>query len=309
MRRIFMPKLRPDRAILLRVLAGMAAVILLLVCVFWRDTGAEQKQQPALCYPVEVKGEVVQVEAAGFLASCGILASGQWAAENEAFRKAVCVVINSNAWYLMQRMEAIPKDGCGMTWEEETAVRKAYGDALWESWYDTAAEVQTQLLCYKGEPVLAAYHRCGFGITESAETLWGVDLPYLTWVRSGDMAETESRREFFFTEEQFSEKWGADAEISGFRIASRSAAGNVLTVRCGKEELTGAEFAKRFSLPSMAFTAQKTENGIRIVCIGEGSGVGLSLCGAKNLSRNGVEYTGILQQYYPGTRLISLGSE
>lgn len=308
MRRIFIPKLYRNRAVLLRILAAAAGMIVLFVCIF--RLGAGTKQHPessALCYPVEADGKVVQVEAAAYMASCGIQAAREWADENEAFRKAVCVMVNTNAWYLMQRSQAIPKDGYGMVWEEETAVRKMYGDALWEKWYDAAVQVQHQLICWRGKPILAAYHRSGFGITESAGVLWGVELPYLTWVRSGDMGQTDSRRTFRFTKEQFIRSWGGEnaESLAGFRITSRSAAGNVLTVRWGEEEMTGAEFAKRFGLPSMVFAAEQDQDGMKLVCLGEGDGVGLSLYGAALLAQDGADHAQILQRYYPGTRLIS----
>lgn len=85
--------------------------------------------------------------------------------------------------------------------------------------------------------------------------------------------------------------------------------GRVDTVTSGSTKLTGIEMMKRFSLPSPAFTLTVTASAVTFRCKGVGDGVGMSLYGANELAKQGIEYREILKIFYPDTEIQEANRE
>ena len=88
-------------------------------------------------------------------------------------------------------------------------------------------------------------------------------------------------------------------------IESRDSAGYVLTVRLGDETLTGEAFRFRYELNSSCFTAEETDQGVRIVTRGLGHGFGMSLYTAGRMALEGRTYREILSYFYKNLDCIS----
>ena len=69
-------------------------------------------------------------------------------------------------------------------------------------------------------------------------------------------------------------------------------------------ELTGEEMQEEYQLPSRNFYIEDMGEQYRIVCLGQGHGMGLSIYGAMQMTEEGKGYEEVLLYYYPGVQLI-----
>lgn len=88
-------------------------------------------------------------------------------------------------------------------------------------------------------------------------------------------------------------------------ILARDEAGYVTEVRLEGGVLGGEEFRKNYGLNSSCFTAEETEEGVRIVTKGLGHGLGMSLYQANLRALSGSEYEEILLYFYKNLKCIS----
>lgn len=111
-------------------------------------------------------------------------------------------------------------------------------------------DVLGQIIVFDGKPILAAYHCISSGQTESAQELWGEEIPYLQSVKSpGDMLSPEFKTTVEFSKEEFKEAAekldcaeldeGAPSEWA--EITQTSPAGTVLKVKIGSGSASGLE--------------------------------------------------------------------
>lgn len=171
------------------------------------------------------------------------------------------------------------------------------------------------LLCYDGEPIVAAFHAVSAGQTEAAETVWGTALPYLVSVDSAadcdapDFLETvcipaETVRKTLFNAEPdcvFSvdpAEWFAQPQISD--------AGTVRAISVGGVLFDGQRLREVLALRSAAFTVQFADGAFQFTTKGFGHDVGMSQFGANALAKQGADYTEILAHYYPNTVLCPM---
>ncbi|MBQ8826103.1 MAG: stage II sporulation protein D [Oscillospiraceae bacterium] len=177
-----------------------------------------------------------------------------------------------------------------------------------------AEEVINELIVFNGEPIIAAFHSSSGAMTESAENIWGSEIPYLVPVENSENAVPADT---IFTaaelEARFSQKYGTvfPEDLSEwFRINSVSPSGTVLSFSAGDTILTGTEVRTLLNLRSACFTAELSDDGGSFIFSvkGSGHGVGLSQHGANAMAENGADYKQILAHYYKGAEIISFGS-
>ncbi len=265
---------------------AVVGIVMLIFTVILICCGASTKKA---MIPVQEQEKIVQRELVEYVAGCAQNMAGD--TENAEVRKAVCTAIHTDIWYLLQRMEAIPQKESGFVWEKPDHV-----------WMDAAEWAADRIILYHGEPILAAYYKCGFGFCESAQQIWGEDIPYLISQKSMDMNDTKCRQKYQFEKEQLQQLFSKKAvDCSKVQVLSRSEAGRVLWVQIGEDKISGEMFADVLGLMSDIFTVCWNKDGLEVVCIGEGKCVGLSIRGAENLGQMGTDAESILQFYYPGT--------
>lgn len=177
---------------------------------------------------------------------------------------------------------------------------------------DAVNAVISEILVYEEEPIAAAFHSISSGKTESAQTVWGKEIPYLIAVdssidRSNDKCKTVSS----FTEKEarsILESNCQKADLSGnmehwIQIGSRSDSGTVLDATVGGVQVTGRDIRTWFDLPSANFSIEASNDSLSFTTYGYGHGVGMSQYGANDMAKEGKTYQQILAHYYPGTQL------
>lgn len=166
------------------------------------------------------------------------------------------------------------------------------------------------VMVYDGEPIVAAYSAMCPGRTESAEVIWGSDIPYLQSIASpGDKLSPDYSSTLVLTAEQFKkiaetdkeikltgeeEKWISDIEFS------KNNTGIVTSIKIGSKTFTGNKARNLFSLKSPSFTVEYKDGSFIFNVSGYGHCVGMSQYGADYMARNGSDYKEILKHYYHG---------
>lgn len=199
----------------------------------------------------------------------------------------------------------------------EAELRTAYGDAFDANYAKVAAAVDAvadKLLCYEGEPIVAAFHAISAGKTESAENIWGEPIAYLTAVDSpADTAAPHFLEAVTFSADAVREKLQAlgtglqlpDDPALWIRVTASTDAGTVTAVQCGNLVFTGQQMRSAFGLRSACFTVAYSADGqFAFTTKGYGHGVGMSQYGANAMAQNGSSYEEILAHYYPNAALV-----
>ena len=198
--------------------------------------------------------------------------------------------------------------------DKETAKEKFGADfeKMWEKITEAAEYAADFAVVYGGELAVTPFHEMSAGKTESAENVWGNDVPYLkTVVSRGDMiaagvtAVTElSADEVKSILSDFDENivLGSDEE-SWFGGIIRSQAGYAASVEVGNRILSGTELRIALGLKSSCFEISTAEDGFIFTVKGEGHGVGMSKNGARFLAKEGSSCGEIIKEYYTSAEI------
>lgn len=171
-------------------------------------------------------------------------------------------------------------------------------------------EVFGQYLTYNGDTALAVYHANSAGRTQSAETLWGTEIPYLISVESpGDKLSPSYVSTQEFKKSEF-KKLAKNCDISLDGDAeewvgelTKAESGYVMSVRLGSTEVSASKFREEFGLKSCCFDIEYSDGVFTVNCCGYGHGAGMSQYGADYMARQGSTWREILEHYYPGTEI------
>jgi stage II sporulation protein D len=171
----------------------------------------------------------------------------------------------------------------------------------------TAVEATTsQIMTYKGKPILAVFHAAGGGHTENVENVWLNSLPYLRGVPDYDQDTPAYQWIKRFSPSQVSSKLGI-SNVKRFISLRRSPYGRVLRMKVvgtsSSKYFTGVQLRERLGLRSAKFRVIPTESGFTIEGNGFGHGLGLSQWGAYKLALQGSTYDKILRHYYQGVKI------
>ncbi len=258
-----------------------------------------------------MKGLEGQMEEPGLeMYVMGILPGQMPAAYEEEALKAQAVVIRTNLlrksmeFYKTKDLKTAAAslreqdlEEMGFTYYSPMELEELWGYEQFE-WYeerirkaveDTAGEI----LALEGEPVDLPYHAVSAGRTR-AGSLLGEDYGYLEPAECPGDVEAADYLKIQTVELEES-----------LEIRKRDEAGYVTEVCLGEEVLTGEEFRSRFSLNSSCFTAERTEDGVRITTKGLGHGLGLSMYQANLQALKGSKYLEILSYFYKNVECIS----
>lgn len=185
-----------------------------------------------------------------------------------------------------------------------------WGDAF-NAYYDRISNavdsVIDKVITYNGKPIMAAYHAMSAGVTESAESIWGGDVPYL---QSADSHWDENSTRFFsevvLSRDEIAEMMNVSAEKVYIKTKSTTPNGTVLSIDiCGKV-VTGIEARELFGLRSPVFTVKKDGDDYIFSVRGYGHGVGMSQNGADSMAREGYTCNEIIKHYYQGVEIADV---
>lgn len=177
---------------------------------------------------------------------------------------------------------------------------------------DAVDSVYGYFLAYDGETALAVYHAISAGSTQSAKSLWGSEIPYLTRVESpGDRLSPDYVTTRTFTQSEFkksAKKCGVtlDGDAKNWLGgAENTEDGYVTSITLGGEKISGSKIRGEFGLRSLNFNVEYSDGKFVFTCYGYGHGVGMSQYGADYLARQGFSWQEIVGHYYPGTEIIN----
>ena len=187
-------------------------------------------------------------------------------------------------------------------------MRDRWGDDFEDSYEKICRAVDEVIgfeIVYEDEPVAAAFHAISPGRTESAENVWGAQIPYLVSVESaGDSVSPKYRSSLTVNAKELKAKLGLETEEAPedwFGEPEYSEAGTLLSAEIAGKTFTGQELRKILGLQSAAFTVDCDGDTFTFSVKGYGHGVGLSQYGADYYARQGLTWREILAHYYPGT--------
>ena len=178
---------------------------------------------------------------------------------------------------------------------------------------EAAERTRGVVLRYRGEFVRTVYHSTCGGRTESAEYVWGRDVPYLRALRCDDCADSPVYRwEYRMSAAEGRRVSGALGVPAGkdlrFAVASRTPTGRTSRVRISSggvsRELNAAMFRKTAGyakIRSLKMEIVPVGGEWRFAGEGYGHGVGMCQFGANGMARRGAGFREILARYYPGT--------
>jgi len=168
------------------------------------------------------------------------------------------------------------------------------------------------ILTYGGQPIEATYFSCSGGRTESAEAVWGTEIPYLQSVDSpGEEGARNYLAQVYFSAEEFRAALGRN--LTGnpedwFRDAVITEGGGVRWMTVGGIRYSGTQLRTLLGLNSTAFELRPGEYGVTAVTRGKGHRVGMSQYGADAMAVLGSGWEEILMTYYPGTGIDKIGN-
>lgn len=246
---------------------------------------------------MELDGEYVVMDVEAYLA--GVLPAVLDGGEEPELWEALAIIERTNIYKKLEGRGNIDEEELGMRYVPAEELQTRWGEKNYEA-YSRKIEkailaTKCRTITYDGEWIEALYHRISVGTTVSAEELYGEQIPYLTAVASSHDVEA---KDYMYLE------YVSKSQTSQLEITDSTEHGYVKKVMCDGEEMTGEELQERYQLPSQNFYIEDMGEQYRIVCLGQGHGMGLSIYGAEWMAENGSSCNEILQYYYPGTQIV-----
>ena len=192
-------------------------------------------------------------------------------------------------------------------WEKNK--RSEYGKKI------TTAIQKTEGLAmfYQDKPIMAAFHAASAGVTKSAKTVWGKDVPYLQSVSSPETKQQVPKYYSVVTvsKEQFSKALRTtypnltlpQDPSAWFGKVTYDSGGLPHAIRIGSETVPTATLRTLFGLRSASVTAEWDGKQVRFYVTGYGHGVGMSQYGANAMAKQGKSAQQILRHYYAGVKI------
>lgn len=183
--------------------------------------------------------------------------------------------------------------------------QQRYGDqadTALETYRQAVAETDGKVLRYQGELIAATYFSCSGGKTESAQAVWGGEIPYLVSVDSpGEEDAGSYSSTVTLTPAEVMER----LEVPDLGVADTqyTEGGGVDTMTIGGKTFSGTELRSLLGLRSTKFTMEVTAETVNFSVTGFGHRVGMSQNGARVMAEDGKGYEEILKWYYTGVEI------
>lgn len=258
----------------------------------------------AIHLTVEIGGDATEMSLNEYLV--GVLMGEMPASFELEALKAQAVAART---YTLRRMEQ------GGTLSDDPAVCQAYTspDTAQEKWGEgweenlkrlcrAVEETDGQVLTYGDELISATYFSCSGGKTESAQAVWGGEVPYLVSVESPG-EETASAYESSVTVGMEEFLSALEIESPAVSAVTYTEGGGVDTITIGGKTVTGTKMRTLFGLRSTLFTMEITADTVDFQVQGFGHRVGMSQYGAQAMAEAGSSYDEILKWYYIGVEI------
>ena len=237
---------------------------------------------------------------------------------NDEMLRVMAVILRTGVYYQMENQGEAQSGKSNLINETELReIRYTYSE-LKEKWGDgyknasrrsksAVSDTRGVVIRYEGQVILPAYHVVSVGHTVSAEELYGYDIPYLRQVDSGaDRMASDFSTTRLFSEDRLRkifDRWltaEQDSSSDDMKILKATPSGFAITIDVFGAEVNASDFCMQLGLPSTNVHIDKPDDKYRVVSVGVGNSLGLSLYGAALLAANGESYKEIIQYYYNG---------
>ena len=245
----------------------------------------------------------------------GMAASELSYAREEQALKAWVIVCRTNFVKAVGDKKEVKAEDLSLDYISEDELEQNNGRKVWlelnNRLEEASEETFGQVLCYGGSLIDALYHPVSIGKTVSASEIYSVDVPYLISVDSSQDVESEEYMDVKIMSYKDCVKMLSDAGYTeteescknNLKIEKQTENGFVQSVKTKDNKWTGEEWKDIFSLNSTNFYLENYGDRLRIVTIGKGHSMGMSLYGANALAQKDLSAATILSYYYPGTEL------
>lgn len=249
---------------------------------------------------MELQGQYVILDAEEYLA--GVIAANMEPSTELELWRTMAIVERTNLYRILGGRNQVDARDLPFTY-----LAKEEREAMWEGFRGKEYEellqqgilgTKKQVLTYHGEPIEALYHQVSPGMTVSALETYGKDLPYLAEVDSSMDVEAIDYMDIRYVDR---------IEEQCITVLESTSRGYVKRIQVGEEEMNNEEFRQEMSLPSSIFYVEELGEQYRIVSLGKGHGMGLSLHGGAILAKEQQSAEAILAHYYPGTTIMTSG--
>ena len=203
---------------------------------------------------------------------------------------------------------------------EENNGRKAYLE-IKKKLEDASDATFGQMLTYENKYADALYHEVSIGKTVSSEEIYSVAVPYLISVDSSQDVESPDYMDVKILPydevlqkltkadkrgrlEKIDKKQNIKILKSSLKITKHTDNGFVQEIMAQDNKWTGEEWKKIFGLNSTNFYLENYNGKLRMVTVGKGHDMGMSLYGANVLAKKQLSAATILSYYYPGTKIL-----
>lgn len=234
--------------------------------------------------------------------------------EKEAL-KAWMIVCRTNFLKAVGNDKKVEEKKLSLDYVSKEDMEKNNGKKAWLELNDKLEEASEdtfgQVLCYGKDMIDALYHQVSIGKTVSSKEIYFVDVPYLISVDSSQDVESEDYMNvkvlsYGECAEKLNKKGANESEESckkELKIKDQTKNGFVQKVATKDHTWTGEEWKEIFALNSTNFYLENYGGRLRIVTLGKGHSMGMSLYGSNALAQKEIKAATILSYYYPGTEI------
>lgn len=166
-------------------------------------------------------------------------------------------------------------------------------------------ETSGEYLSYDKRAVQAFFFALSNGKTESAEDVWGSELPYIKSTESNfDIASPDFNSVKEISISDFNN--GLKSFLNEYKPSDKvqigainyTKGGRVKDIKINGKVFKGTDIRNIFSLNSADFSIKQENDKVIFNVKGKGHGVGMSQFGANELAKQGYNYKEILEYYY-----------
>lgn len=164
-----------------------------------------------------------------------------------------------------------------------------------------------EIILYDSKPIDALYYSTCGGSTESAEAVWGKEVPYLHAVKCEDCEHSSHFKNTITLNNDIINKVVGDKGKSlNIKILNKTPGGRPKTISINKHQIDASTLRKELNLPSNWIDVKVSSDTTVIETHGYGHGVGLCQYGSDGMAKRGKDYHQILKKYYQGITFYKL---
>lgn len=269
---------------------------------------------------MEANGITEKMDVESFI-PCAIM--GQLSIENEEeLLKSFAVIIRTYIYKEMGDKDSISADKLNIPYVSYSEM-----EALWEDKFPDnynrlmkiMSNTSLEIITSNGNVISPYYHSISGGNTRSGNEVLGEEFSYMCSAACpDDKASTDYFKAYYYENADFAKLVRTiDSEIiiddtaplENVQIVSRDGAGYVMDLTIGNRTVNGTSFYEAMNINSPSFMIEEYNGGVRITTYGKGHGLGVSLCYASVLAKNGSSYKEILNYFYTNIDISSVKSD